>query len=425
MIREHSAAQPPGWLHLLGPGILVAATGVGAGDLATASFTGSHLGTSVLWAVVIGAFLKYVLNEGLARWQLVTGLTFLEGIAKRLGRVIGWLFLPYLVVWSFFVASALMSACGVTLQAMLPLPVDPDTGKIIYGISASLIGLVLVRWGGFRLFERMMSVCIAVMFVTVMVTAFMLWPGTGPVLRGLVLPTIPSVAGTAGDQVSGITWTAALLGGVGGTLTMLCYGYWIREEGRRDPSELRVCRIDLGTGYTMTALFGIGMVIIGSTIPVEGSGAKLITQLANRLGEPLGELGRWAFLLGALGAVFSSLLGVWQAIPYLFADIWRIFMHSPTPLRDVRRPLRETRAYRWYLLGLGTIPIFGLFLQFREVQKLYGVIGASIIPLLALGLLLLNRRKVDMGSHAYGWASCLVLLASLGLFVGMAILRFR
>ena len=42
----------------LGPGLLVAATGVGAGDLATAAFTGSHLGPAVLWAVLVGAALK-------------------------------------------------------------------------------------------------------------------------------------------------------------------------------------------------------------------------------------------------------------------------------------------------------------------------------------------------------------------------------
>lgn len=48
---------------VLGPGLLVAATGIGAGDLATASFTGSILGTAVLWAAVLGAFLKYVITE--------------------------------------------------------------------------------------------------------------------------------------------------------------------------------------------------------------------------------------------------------------------------------------------------------------------------------------------------------------------------
>ena len=39
-------------LAIIGPGILVAATGVGAGDLATGAFTGGVLGVAVLWAVV-------------------------------------------------------------------------------------------------------------------------------------------------------------------------------------------------------------------------------------------------------------------------------------------------------------------------------------------------------------------------------------
>jgi Mn2+/Fe2+ NRAMP family transporter len=52
-------SRKPGFFTMIGPGLLVAATGVGAGDLATASFAGSLLGNGILWAAVLGAFLKY------------------------------------------------------------------------------------------------------------------------------------------------------------------------------------------------------------------------------------------------------------------------------------------------------------------------------------------------------------------------------
>ncbi len=408
-----------GLLAVIGPGLLVAATGVGAGDLATASFTGSLLGTAVLWVVVVGAFLKFVVTEGLARWQLATGETLLEGAVHRLGRGIGWLFLPYLVVWSFFVATALMSACGVTLHAMLPLFDDASHGKVVFGILSSSIGLTLVLMGGYRLFERVMSVCIGIMFVTVIVTAALVWPGTSEVVQGLVVPSIPDLRG------EGLTWTVALMGGVGGTLTVLCYGYWIREEGRSGSEHLRVCRIDLGTAYGMTALFGIAMVIIGSTIEIEGEGATLLVTLAEQLAGPLGPLGKWLFLLGAAGAVFSSLLGVWQAAPYLFADTWTLIRARPSASAALEKPVAvdtRSRPYRAYQLAIAVVPMLGLFWSFREVQKIYAVIGASFVPLLALVLLILNGRSEWVGADFVNrMPTVAVLLATLAFFSWIAL----
>ena len=373
---------------MLGPGILVAATGVGAGDLATAAFAGSKLGVAVLWAVVLGAGIKYLLTEGLTRWQLATGETLLEGSMSRLGRPAQYIFLIYLLLWSFMVAAALMSACGVAAHAILPLAATPATGKIIYGIVLSLLGVLLVRIGGYGLFEKVMSFCIGLMFVTVVVAAFLLAPDLGAILKGLAWPSIP--------DASGLAWTIALMGGVGGTVTVLCYGYWIREEGRFGSDSLRLCRIDLGVGYLMTALFGLAMVIIGSTIQVEGRGATLVIRLAERLGEELGPVGRWAFLLGAFGAVFSSLLGVWQSVPYLFADLWGKIRPPETEPSKVGT---DSSAYRWYLLGIALIPMIGLWVGFAKMQKLYAIVGALFMPMLALVLLLLNGRTKWIGEQ--------------------------
>ena len=374
----------------IGPGVLVAATGVGAGDLATAALTGTRLGIAILWAVVVGALVKFVLNEGLARWQLATGETLLEGATSRLGRPAQYIFLAYLIAWSFMVAAALMSAAGVAAHALLPLADEASTGKIVYGILLSLFGLVMVRVGGYRLFEKVMSVCLGVMFVTVVVTAILLKPALAPLLKGLVWPSIPDLHG------NGLTWTMALMGGVGGTVTVLCYGYWIREEGRHDTEDLTACRIDLGIAYGMTALFGIAMVVIGSTIEIDGRGATLVTKLGNRLAEELGTFGKWAFLLGAFGAIFSSLLGVWQSVPYLFCDLWGMIR-----ARSGERPAVSTdsAAYRWFLYALAIVPMVGLWIGFARMQKTYAIFGAVFMPMLALVLLLLNSRAAWIGER--------------------------
>ncbi len=414
-----AAAGRPSLLAALGPGILVAATGIGAGDLATAAFTGSRLGVAVLWAVVIGAGFKFAVNEGLARFQLVTGKTLLEGvIGSRWGKLWLALFGPYLFLWSFFVGAALMSACGVTIHAITAALgvgfADASAGKLWFGIASSAIGLGVVWLGGFAVFERLMAACVGVMFVIVLVTAGMLWPGTEAVLSGLFVPSIPDAAG------HGIDWTAALIGGVGGTLTVLCYGYWIREKGRTEPSALGVCRLDLGVGYALTGFFGLAMVIIGSTVDIDGRGAGLVVALSERLAQPLGAVGQWLFLVGAFGAVFSSLLGVWQAVPYLFADL--VYTAQAGGARSGRRPevLTQSRPYRAYLVAIALVPMLGLGGSFAQIQKLYAIIGAAFLPVLALGLLVLNGRRATLGRHRNGVLAVLVLAATLGFFSWLA-----
>jgi len=414
MSHSQAISRQPSLLAIIVPGVLIAATGVGAGDLATASFAGSQLGVAVLWAVVVGALFKLVLTEGLARWQLATGQTMLEGLADKIGPVFLWLFLPYLFLWSFFVGTALMAACGVTLHAMFPVFEDASQAKVVFGIGCSVVGLVMVLLGGFRLFEKLMAVCIAMMFVIVLVTAVILWPGTAAVIQGLTVPVIPDVDG------KGITWTIALIGGVGGTLTILCYGYWIREKGRDSVEHVRTCRIDLATGYFLTALFGIAMVIIGSNLDLSGKGAGLLVQLSNTLQEPLGDTGRWFFLIGAFGAVFSSLLGVWQAVPYLFADVCRQFQG------DNKEGMVNEKAmpYRAYLFALAIVPMLGLMVSFKEIQKLYAIIGAAFLPLLAIALIVMNSRRAWVGEQANRWPSHVLLSATVIFFAGMAWMKW-
>jgi Mn2+/Fe2+ NRAMP family transporter len=408
-------------LHAIGPGLLVAATGVGAGDLAAASLTGSILGLAVLWAVVVGSFLKFVLNEGLTRWQLATGSTLLEGCGEHLGRPVLWVFLAYLLVWSFLVAAALMSAIGVTGHAMLPLAgADAaQTDKIIYGIAHSILAVVLVWLGGYALFEKVMHVCVAVMFVVVVATAVAMCPPAGEIVRGLVIPTIPA---------GGVSWTVALMGGIGGTVTILCYGYWIREEDRHTSEELTACRIDLATAYIVTALFGLSMVVIGNSLgSMEGSGARLMVAIARQLETSFGAGGplvKWAFLVGAWAAIFTSLLGVWQSIPYLFADLWQqIRGRSPRERRvDTRSVL-----YQGYLFAMAIVPIIGLVaIDFQEMMKVYAVVGALFIPMLAVVLLVLNGQSRLVGAkHANSWAATVVLVGALCLFLLAVALEVR
>jgi len=382
----------------IAPGILVAATGVGAGDLMTAGFAGSKLGVVVAWAAIAGALLKWVLNEGVARWQMATGTTLIEGWSTHLGAWIRWVFLGYLVVWAVVTGGALISACGVAGYGLFTPGADPDTARLGWGIAHSILGVVLVFVGGYRLFARLMAGFIGIMFVAVVATAVLMRPDWSALGAGMITPTIP-------DTQDAIGWILGIIGGVGGTVTLLCYGYWIREAGRSGASGVRACRIDLAIGYSMTAVFGVAMIVIGSRVTLTEGGAKMAPILANHVAGVMGPAGRWVFLVGFWGAVFSSLLGVWQSVPYLFADFLRMKRGGD----DTAQPaapidLSKTTAYRVFLVALAIVPMAFLGQKVERIQLAYAVLGAMFMPLLALTLLMMNSRAAWVSARfRTGW----------------------
>lgn len=410
LTNENSSTPPAGstWRDSFGPGFVVAATGVGAGDLIAASVAGQRYGLAVLWIVAVGALLKWVLNDGIARWQYATGTTLIAGWTQRLPRVVGWYFLGYLVLWGFLVAAALAAACGVAARALWP--VLPTSG---WAAVHAIAGLAIVWSGRYRMFETIMHWLMGSMFVIVIACALPLGPDPWAFLRGLVIPTAPE--GSA-------RFLLGVMGGVGGSVTLLCYGYWIRERNWSGAAAHRRSQLDLGVAYFLTGLFGLAMIVIAAEAkPVDASGHALVLALSERLGELLGPAGRMSFLIGFWCAVFTSLLGVWQGVPYLFSDTVaqiRRRLDPRTPPPPIT--LTHTRAYRGFLLFLALPPLVLHFFQRPlTLVVLYAIAGAFFMPFLASVLLVMNNRAEWVGGlKNKAWINALLVL-SLVLFASL------
>ena len=117
--------------------------------------------------------------------------------------------------------------------------------------------------------------------------------------------------------------------------------------------------------------------------------------------------------------MFSSLLGVWQSVPYVFADYCTMLRaHGKAPERT---PVDSSSAlYRGYLYALAIVPMLALRFGFREVQKYYAIIGALFIPFLAVALLYLNGREKWVGKRVRNRPLTVLLLAGTLLFFAFA-----
>ncbi len=376
-----STESRPRW-HILGPGLVVAATGVGAVDLVATLIAGSKYGYALLWCVVVGCLLKIMLVEGAGRYSLATGHTIYHGW-RSLGIWTTLYFGPYIVIWGFVYGAAAMAGTGLSLYALFGgLPVSS------WGVVSGLIGMALVWSGRYGLFEKALGAMVALMFVAMVGAALLTLPNLPELLTGLV-PTIPDGA---------LVNVLSVAGGVGGTITLAAYGYWLREKGWTTPRFMRVMRIDNTMAYVVTGIFVVATLIVGAEllhsaqIAVD-TGDEGMLDLSLVLEDRYGEWAGKVFLVGFWAAAMSSLVGVWNGVSLMFAD----FMAS---LRGKAETDPEAQAggiwYRAYILWLTFPPMIWILLTEEPAWLIlvYGVLGAFFMPFLAITLLwLLNTRR--------------------------------
>lgn len=371
-------------LRALGPGLILAAAGIGAGDVVVASVTGMSHGLLLLWAVALTVALKFVLTEALARWQLASGETVVRAWVTRLPRWVAVYFAGYLLLWTFLVGASLSSACGLAGASLFPALSVPEWGAIHAVVAMLLVGL-----NRYARFQLVMKLLIAVMAACVFVCALLARPDPAAIVAGLALPRLPATGGGAA--------VLALLGGIGGSLTVICYGYWIREAGWSGATQLRRVRGDLGLAYVFTGLFGIALVVIAAGVETKSAGgARIALEIAARLETVAGPAARAVFLAGFWCTVFTAMLGVWQGVPHVYTDLvgaWRARSGATAA------PAADRRVY---LIALAWIALPPLILLWHKqpvaIVVTFSIVGACFMPFLAATLLYLNNRRDWMGA---------------------------
>jgi Mn2+/Fe2+ NRAMP family transporter len=382
-----SGEAPSTWrrrLRLVGPGIVIAVTGVGAGDMISSLVAGTNFGTVLIWAIVIGALMKFAVTEGIGRWYMASGETILKGW-HMLGRGAIWYFLVYLFIVTFVFGAAVTSTAALGVDAMFPNLLPVWAWAALHGI----LGFAIVGIGRYDLFERIMKSIAAVKFGAIILLAILLTPSLTELAIGLV-PRIPE---------GGLINALAIIGGVGGTYTLASYTYWVRERGWRQVSWIPTMRTDAAVGYILTGLFMISMLIIGAEF-LFGTGRSIeseegILALANPIQERFGVVVRWVFLIGFWAVATGAMIGAWNGAAYLFADSVRTFRDVPD--EQAEEYLSEKSVWFRAMLVWITFPPMILY-AFGEPVALvivYASLGALFLPFLAITLLLLlNSRRV-------------------------------
>ncbi len=361
-------------LALIGPSIVWAAEYIGSGEVILATRTGAILGTAVLWAIVLGVFLKFWIGMSGARYTVCTG----EGMIDMFNRIGSY----HLVVWvvvviqfacAIFSIGAVATAAGVFVNSMAPA-IDPKLGVCLVSLFA-----VAVAWSGtFDVLKIVMSVFVLIIVLGIIYVAGHVFPGFGELLKSLSfgIPEVPQWAASM-EKVSDNPWKEILplLGwGAGGFASQVWYTYWVlgagygaaagRGYGRpADVSALksmssataekikgwcRVLYVDsslaMVIGIVATGAFFIAGAGVLGPQQLAPEGNEVAFTLSKVFSDRWGPVGGFLFILAGTVALISTNTGQLAGWPRLLADSFRICIPG------VAKKFSWKKQFRFFLL---------------------------------------------------------------------------
>ncbi|MEX1050093.1 MAG: Nramp family divalent metal transporter, partial [Gemmatimonadales bacterium] len=357
----------------------------------------ARTGSALLWCVAFATVATIVLQEMAARLGIVTGAGIGAGLSRaggKAGKGLAWLAVVSVLVGVVAYEAGNLTGAGLGLGAAAG--VQP---KYVVLVSAVLAGLLL--WSGrYRLIERVLVVCVAIMGLVFFATALMVLPSVPGLLRGLTIPSLPD----------GATLTA--LGLVG--TTIVPYNLFLHaaavNERFSGQADLQAVRRDL---YWSVALGGVitAAIVVTAAAALDGAAVRSAGDMAGQL-EPL--LGPWAsraFTLGLAAAGLSSAITAPLAAAYALLDL--LGRGRATTHVVARATFLTALAVGAAIAYVGTRPV-PLILA---AQALNGL----MLPLVAAALLVAMNSRTLLGDAVNGgWrnmagVAVVLLCAALGI----------
>jgi Mn2+/Fe2+ NRAMP family transporter len=413
----------------LGPGLVVAATAIGASHLVLVPTAGARFGYALLWVIPFAHLFKYPAFEFGPRYAVATGESLLDGYARipGPGRWPLWIFLLGTVVQGITVLAGVLGTAAAVAAAAVP-GVPFLAWSLVLGAGAA----ALLASGGFEglsALSKWMLLVLAAMTLVAVVAA----PPPARAWRSLAVPALP-----AGSLVL----VAAILGWLPtGIDVSVWHSLWARERdaewrsrragpgGEDDASgPLRAALADMRIGYGLSFLLSLAFLALGAEVlrPAGAvpEGADVAVTLARLYTDVLGDWILPLFLLAAFFGMFSTSYGVMDGFPRAFAE-------TLTRIRPAWRPLRD-RLYWGFLVGT-------LVLAWAETWLLPDPVVLVTVAAVASFLLApvtfaLNyycvTRHIPRREHRPGpllrgwaWAGMACALAAAGLFLWVRFLR--
>ncbi len=439
-LPAHAIKDPPDRffeaIKQIGPGLILAASIVGTGELINTTSLGANAGFSLLWLILLSCVIKVFVQVELGRYAITHGKTSLAAFNTLPGPRMGaswicWLWLVMTLATQAQIA-AMEGTVGQAAHMAFPGASDAmarAAGQVVAGADTwlstreeyiwasltTLAAILLLLSGGYRRLEKVTTILVAgVTLFTVASVGILQWTPfritVGNIEDGFKL-AVPTAAVALAFSAFGIT-------GVGAS-ELFAYPYWCIEKGyaratgpksddegwaRRARGWTRVMQLDAWFSMVVFTVATVAFYLLGAAVlhpqGLKPEGKEVIPTLSLMYLKPLEgtalaglkDFTRVGFLVGAWAVLFKTLYVATAANSRLTAD----FLNLSGVWRQTGMKSRE-RTIRAFCVIYPMLAL-NLYYVFREPGALItfgGIAQGLMLPLIAGATLYLRQRDTD------------------------------
>ncbi len=374
-------------LRTLGPGILLAATSVGASHILMSPEAGARFEYQLIWLILLTHLLKYPAFELAPRYVAARRESLLDAYARAPGP-------PRWALWLGFVdmtvqaAGVLAALLGLT-ASFLVVALSGVSGLGRLGIPGwslllAVTLLILLRWGRYTLL-RGANLALMLLLALGTLVAFLAAPPPLTAMPQMLTPAAP---------VGSLLLAAAILGYMPTSVAVSIWqSLWALEQGRFRPGtpdspgerrkRLKEGLFDLRVGYGLSALLAVAFATLGAVLlyprGLVPQNAEVALTLSRIYTDVLGDWMRPVFLAMAFAALFTTCYTSMDGFPRTFVATRRALRGLPSVAPDGP----ETPKTYWIFLLVTTVGGLGLLALVPDpptVVKAVGAVGLLLSP---------------------------------------------
>lgn len=419
-----------GLITSLGPGLVLAMTFLGTGDLVSSSVSGANYGYALLWTLVLSLIARTFIISAIAKYTLMNRFGDTQ-ILEGFKRILPWLpgFMAVVVLIAGFVTQAtFLKASAIGLYQLTGGGWGGTWGNFVCALVVMALTLFMVtRKRSFAILEyfaRFASVAMILAFLYALVQLGS-FDVTGFV-RGMAFE-MP--ANSMDSAFAPIVIASATIGTIAGNMPNMLYSGFMKDKGWVGPRYRRIQQLDLLAGMAPLLVINLLFWIVAAEFSRGNPGFVINTEedLSEMMSIAVGPVGPVLLWMCIFLAAMTSFPPQSRGFAQLAINGFHLSTRRGKKYlggRDEKDPLFK----KIQIIGFIVIPLVASLPAAPNLIAL-NIVGTSVstvlsLPFIVFGILLLTGSKKYMSDYAVNkwWQTALlVILGIIAIVVGFQI----